>query len=46
MMTRNFTIWGLIRYINFLSVAPSTTCIYIAILLCHKSNHLVTLYIK
>lgn len=45
-MKRTFLIWSSILYINFPSVAPSATCIYNAILLCHKSSHLVTLFIK
>lgn len=45
-MKRNFLIQGSIPYINFLSAAPSTTRIYTALLLCHKSSHLLTLFIK
>lgn len=41
---RHFLIWGSIPYINFLFVVPSTACIYIAILLHHKSRHLLTFF--
>lgn len=45
-MKRNLLIRGSALCINFLSVAPPTICIYNTILLCHKSSHLVTLFIK